>query len=621
MRVLLILPPMTQLNAPYPATAFLTAFLRSRGVECRQADLAIELVSRLFSREGLEQVGAGLTGRAAAGWFAAIQPYLPTIDPALRFLRGQDPTLALRIAGRHFLPEGPRFRILAEMGEHESLSWAFGALGAQDQAKYLATLYLSDLSDLVRRFADAHFELSRYAEKLSLSAPTFAPLQRALRAKPTVVDRMLAELTEAALEQCKPDLVGITAPFPGNVYGAFRIAQTVKRLRPAARTVLGGGYPSTELRELKEPRVFDYFDYVVLDSGEAAMLRLVEHLRGERSAEQLRQSFVREGRRVAFKNDATSAPIPHRGLPAPTFDGLPLDRYLSVFDTLNPMHRIWSDGRWNKLMLAHGCYWSQCTFCDTRLDYIERYSPAPAEKLVDRMEAMIRETGQSGFHFVDEAAPPALLKALAERILARGLSVTWWGNIRFDKYFTPEVCGLLARSGCVAVTGGLEVADDRLLKLIRKGVSVEQVARVTRDFADAGIMVHAYLMYGYPSQTAQETVNALELVRQLFAAGCIQSGFWHRFALTCHSPIAADPKAFGITLLPEPRATFARNEIPYRDPVKCDHDRLGCGLRKALFNYMHGVGLDANVRTWFEGRVPRPAVPANFIARALRRRE
>src|SRR6185312_10968974 len=169
------------------------------------------------------------------------------------------------------------------------------------------------------------------------------------------------------------------------------------------------------------------------------------------------------------------------------------------------------------------------------------------------------ETGQTGFHFVDEAAPPAALEALANRLIERGVVITWWGNIRFEKAFTPELCKLLARSGCVAVSGGLEVASDRLLALMKKGVTVEQVARVTRAFSTAGVMVHAYLMYGFPTETAQDTVDALERVRQLFAEGCVQSAFWHRFTATAHSPIGQEPKLFGIRLHREPAVTFARN--------------------------------------------------------------
>jgi hypothetical protein len=284
---------------------------------------------------------------------------------------------------------------------------------------------------------------------------------------------------------------------------------------------------------------------------------------------------------------------------------------------LNPMHRLWSDGRWNKLTVAHGCYWKKCSFCDVSLDYISRYDAATASTLADRIETIVKETGQTGFHLVDEAAPPKSLKALAAELQRRQLAISWWGNIRFEKSFTPALCQQLADSGCIAISGGLEVASDRLLTLMKKGVSVEQVARVTKAFSDAGILVHAYLMYGFPTQTVQDTVDALEYVRQLFEAGCIQSGFFHRFACTVHSPVGKDPAAYGVTLRPLPLVSFAKNDVGFIDPTGVDHDMLGVALKKAIYNYMHGIGIEQDVRSWFGGKVPRTTVPRHRIAQAL----
>jgi hypothetical protein len=178
----------------------------------------------------------------------------------------------------------------------------------------------------------------------------------------------------------------------------------------------------------------------------------------------------------------------------------------------------------------------------------------------------------------------------------------------------------LADSGCIAISGGLEVASDRLLTLMKKGVSVDQVARVTRSFSEAGILVHAYLMYGFPTQTVQDTVDALEYVRQLFAEGCIQSGFFHRFACTVHSPVGKNPAEYGIKLKALPPITFGSNDVEFIDPTGVDHNAMGKALNKALYNYMHGIGLDANVRSWFDIKVPKPTVPRDFIAKALSRR-
>ena len=494
MRVLSLIPPMTQLNTPYPSTAYLTGFLRSRGVAAVQEDLALALVLRLFSRAGLlavrECIHALPVKRRSPrvqAFDRSFERYLATMEVAVAFLQGRDPSIGHRIGSRNFLPEGSRFEALdayVDADGGDPLAWAFGALGVQDRARHFATLYLNDIADVLREAVDPRFEFVRYAESLAQSQASFDPLAQALAEPLNLIDRVLRDLSLEAVARHAPHVVLVSAPFPGNVYGALRIAQAIKRHDPAIITVLGGGFVNTELRELKEPRVFDYFDYVTLDDGERPVLALLEHLRGERPQQQLVRTFLHTAEGVRFI-DAAEPDIPFAEAGTPTWDGLPLDRYLSLLDMLNPMHRLWSDARWNKLTVAHGCYWKKCSFCDTSLDYISRYEAVAAETLVDRIETIIAETGQTGFHFVDEAAPPKALKALAEELARRRREISWWGNIRFEKSYTPALCAQLADSGCIAVSGGLEVASDRLLTLMQKGVSVEQVARVTHAFADA----------------------------------------------------------------------------------------------------------------------------------------
>jgi len=629
---------MTQLNTPYPSTAYLTGFLRSRGFTATQEDLALGLVLELLSSHGLRRLEETITRKRAQGskrgarlgaqtaHFLRHGPrYLATIDPVIAFLQGRDPTLAHRIVSRQFLPEGARFESLQAFdtgGGEDPLAWAFGALGTQDRARHLATLYLNDLADVLREAIDARFDFVRYGEQLAASQASFDPLSRALAAPHNLIDATLDRLTRDALQRHAPDLVLISVPFPGAVYGALRIAQSIKAERPSLPIALGGGYVNTELRELAEPRLFDYVDFVTLDGGERPLLALLEHLRGERPRDRLVRTFVRDGAEAGVVRyvNAAEPDVPFAETGTPSWEGLPLSRYLSLLDMLNPMHRLWSDGRWNKLTVAHGCYWKQCSFCDVSLDYISRYETAAASVLVDRIDRIVAETGQTGFHFVDEAAPPKALKALATELLRRQRAISWWGNIRFEKSFSPSVCQLLADSGCIAVSGGLEVASDRLLALMKKGVSVAQVARVTRAFSDAGILVHAYLMYGFPTQTVAETVDSLEYVRQLFQEGCIQSGFFHRFTCTVHSPVGLNPAEYGVTLVPPEPGRFARNDISFVDPSGVDHAALGRCLSTALYNYMHGVALDRDVRDWFRDvmkRPPRSSVPPDFIARAL----
>ncbi len=616
-RILLITPPLTQLNTPYPATAYIKGFLRQYDYEVTQADFGIELVLKLFSRPGLTRVFKAIADQNillsdnSKRMIRLQRFYLDTIEPTIRFLQNTDTTLAQQICYNGFLPEASRFD---QVGD---LEFAFGAMGINDKARHLATLYLEDLSDLIKATVCPHFGFSRYAEKLALSATSFDPLENALTAAPNLVDEMLLEILAEKMQQVNPAVVGFTVPFPGNLYGALRCAQYIKKIYPPVKTLMGGGYPNTELRSLNEPRFFKYIDFVTLDDGEGPWLKLLEYLQGQRSVDRLQRTFLLQNDQVTYQNGCQDANIPHTEVGTPDYSDLPLPKYLSVIEVMNPMHRLWSDGRWNKLTVAHGCYWKRCSFCDVTLDYIARYETAPATLLGDRIETIIAQTGQTGFHFVDEAAPPLALRDLALELIRRGIKITWWGNIRFEKTFTPDICRLLAASGCIAVSGGLEVASDRLLAKMEKGVTIAQVARVTEGFTQAGIMVHAYLMYGFPTQTVQETIDSLEVVRQLFGHNVIQSGFWHRFSMTAHSPVGKNPEKYGVKKIGPPPGNFADNDLWHDDPQGCDHELFGAGLAKAIYNYMHGIGLDEPLSFWFDFKVPRTLVAPHLIGQAI----
>lgn len=615
--ILLLTPPFTQLNTPYPATAYLKGFLNTKNISAFQMDLGIEVILELFSKEGLSNVFKHAE-RAQSDFsensqriFTLKNDYIITIDGVIAFLQGNNPTLARQICSGNFLPEAFRFNQLDDM------EWAFGNMGMQDKAKHLATLYLEDLSDFIVECVDENFGFSRYAERLGRSANSFDELYTELQTETTYIDAITLKILENRIKQVKPKLVLISVPFPGNLYSAFRCAQFIKANFPEIKISMGGGFPNTELRDLKDARVFEFFDFITLDDGELPVELLYGFCHSELVSEpDFKRTFLLENNEVIYKNNTTKSDYKQSEVGTPDYSDLLLDKYISVIEIANPMHSLWSDGRWNKLTMAHGCYWGKCTFCDVSLDYIKIYEPIAAKILVDRMEEMIAQTGENGFHFVDEAAPPALMREVALEILKRKLVVTWWTNIRFEKSFTQDLCLLLKASGCIAVSGGLEVASDRLLELIKKGVTVEQVAKVTHHFTEAGIMVHAYLMYGYPTQTIQETVDSLEMVRQLFQLGVIQSGFWHQFAMTAHSPVGLNPEEFGVT--PQlNEITFANNDIQFTDKTGINHDKFSFGLKKSLFNYMHGICFDYDLQDWFDFKIPKTKIHPDFIENAI----
>lgn len=612
----LFTPPFTQLNTPYPATAYLKGFLNTKQIATFQADLGIEVTLAIFSQKGLTalfaQVDANqtLSDNAVRIW-ALQDAYLQTIDAVVLFLQGKNPTMAHLICQRGFLPEAGRF------AQVDDLSWAFGSMGIQDKAKHLATMYLEDLSDFIAECIDEHFGFSRYAERLGRSASTFDELYQALHQPLTYIDKIMLDILAQHIERLQPQLVAMSVPFPGNLYAGLRCGQWIKQHHPEIKVAMGGGFPNTELRSLSDSRVFEMLDFITLDDGEAPVESLIAYIEGHKTLPELKRTFACVDNQVTYFNNAACADYRQGQVGTPDYSDLWLDKYIAAIEVANPMHRMWSDGRWNKLTMAHGCYWGKCTFCDISLDYIKLYEPITAQLLCDRMEELMAQTGNNGFHFVDEAAPPALMRELSLEILRRKLVVSWWTNIRFEKSFTRDLCLLLKAAGCIAVSGGLEVASDRLLELIQKGITVAQVARVNKHFTEAGIMVHAYLMYGFPTQTAQETIDSLEMVRQLFSLGILQSAYWHQFAMTAHSPVGMEPEKYKVVKETTAIGSFANNDIVHSDPTGADHESFSFGLKKSLFNYMYGLCLDDPLQKWFEAKVPKTKVPPDYIAKAL----
>ena len=614
--IFLFTPPFTQLNTPYPATAYLKGFLKTKNIDAFQADLGIEVTLRLFSKEGLQnlfnaiEIGEEVSSNISR--ILALQAsYVNTIDTVIKFLQGKSPTSATLIANRNFLPEAERFAQL------DDLNWAFGSMGVQDKAKHLATLYLEDISDLIVACIDPHFGFSRYAERLGRSANSFDELYDELKKEYTFIDNILIEVLAEKMMALQPNLVCISVPFPGNLYTSLRCGQWIKKHYPDCKIAMGGGFANTELRSLSDERVFEFYDFITLDDGEAPIENLIKYVNGSIELQELKRTFTMVDDALQFINNTACTDYKQGQVGTPDYSDFFLDDYISAIEVANPMHSLWSDGRWNKLTMAHGCYWGKCTFCDISLDYIKLYEPITAALLCDRIEEIIAQTGHNGFHFVDEAAPPALMKALSLEIIKRKLVVVWWANIRFEKSFTRDLCILLKMAGCIAVSGGLEVASDRLLRLIDKGITVAQVAKVNQHFTEAGIMVHAYLMYGFPTQTAQETIDALEMVRQMFETGVMQSAFWHLFTMTAHSPVGLNPEKFKVQKVSEAIGSFANNDIDHIDPTGADHETFGFGLKKSLLNFMHDACLEEPLQFWFDFKVPKTSIDPNYIASVL----
>ena len=616
MKILLIIPPFTQINTTYPSITQLSGFLNSKGYNSESLDLSIKVFLRIFSEKGLKEIFNSVKNfndENSERLYILKNQYISKVNSVISFLQGQNPNLAYTLAVDGYLPQGESF--FQEVDEEKS----FGELGIQDKAKYYCSLFIDDLTRFIQKNFDPNFGLSRYAEKIAVSLANFDPLLNELNKPFSLIEKFMQEEILKVLSNFDAEIICLSVPFPGNLLGALQTAKFIKSQYPEKTIITGGGYVNTELRKIKDYRIFDYIDFLTFDDGELPILNIIKNF--TENPEEKKWVRTISPQNEIFCNIDSPENINHNEMVAPSLKGINPDEYISMSEMLNPMHRLWSDGYWNKLTTAHGCYWHRCSFCDTSLDYIKRYSPAKAVTIVDWMEDLIKQSGKNSFHFTDEAAPPTLLRDIAIEILNRKLKISWWGNIRYEKTFTADLCKLLALSGCIAVSGGIEVANDRILKLINKGVSINQAVNVCANFTEAGIMTHAYLMFGFPTQTEPEIVDSLEIVRQFTESGLITSAFWHQFSLTYHSPVYYEKEKFEIKLINSPENNFANNDLQHKDKTGLNYSKYSFGLNKALYNFMHGNCFDWHSNQWFDFKMPKTSVKRNLVEKILSERE
>jgi radical SAM superfamily enzyme YgiQ (UPF0313 family) len=631
---LLIQAPFTQLNAPYPAVFYLRSFLESRGTACAVSDLAIKTIRSIFSRAGLKKIfedgeralSAGKLEKADAAtrenlarYLSSADAYVNQIDCLMAFLSGRLPDYRHALADPGRLPHGYRVERYLD------------GLEAPPEPAIVATLTLEDLADFITFTLDPDFALVRYAESKAASQPSYDPVLRAVR-ESYVIREFVRLLAKSCLAESPSPLVCVSVPFPGCLAPAIAILEEAKAA--GARTAMGGGYVSTELRFIRDRRFFDSVDFLCFDSGFNTLASIVDGI-AEDAIEDTplyRSMRVKAGKiRVegfppesapdyadASVYDFLSAPDEAERRASedseltrvfPDYAGLDLGDYLRLDDSGNPMHALWSNGTWLKCRLAYGCYWGRCLFCDGCLDYINHYRPAKAIDLHARMLAQAQALGAGGIHFVDEAAPVPLLLAFARENARTGRRLSFWGNTRFERLFTKDRAEFLSWSGFLAASAGIEAAGENGLGLSGKGLSMTDIVSACDALSGAGILVHAYLMYGLPDQTDADVMDSLEILRQMFRLGLIHSAFWHPFVLARHSPFYRDRFSRGDAIMP--KSDFALNDLDWRGSGKLA--RYSEGIEAALAAFMSGEDLDKPVGDWFDFKTPSVAIERDYV--------
>lgn len=641
MKVIIINPPMVQQNTVYPSGAYLSSFFKTLGCEVLWQDLNIKLFYEIFSESGLTRLFQLSENKALQMAEQAqhsgdevtafnIRRYISSKNNWIKWISFI--TDALCGCGKStrekeheflfspFVPRGNRMESFLMNLEREP---------CVDDINFLCTYALADLSDYITAVFDNEFSLIRYAESLSAEVPDFAKIIKQV-SSPFIENFYLPVMEkqkQTYLDFAGKDekiLVCISVPFAGTFVPALATASYLRSIfGNKAYVFMGGGYINTDLRNFKDKRLSDFVDALSFDRGYGSYKAFFDTYvnqtpqknvpvykmrflncpvikNGTKGTEQFEpiDPIWKDSELEKYENEITSQLVPD-------YHDIDFSVYPRLCDDKNPMHRLWTDGAWIKAYLAHGCYWHKCAFCDTKLDYVCSYKPVNAERLFNGLMETACEKDIYGVHFVDEALPPAVLKRFA-LLNARyyeeySKRLYFWGNVRFEKAFSKDLAAFLVYCGLGAVSAGLEVATEQGLKKINKGTDLDTIIGSCAAFKEAGVLVHAYMIYGFWYDTPQSIIDSMETLRQFFAAGLLDSSFWHKFVLT------KDSTAFDMI-----KNTWKGGK---------EFAKFGPGLEAALDSWMHGQKLDTKVTRWFNFEVPGPSIPKNLVEQSIEKYE
>lgn len=666
MKVVIIQPPIVQLNTPYPSGAYLQDFFKKLksfsnldsqlspaafelakkagyqidSVEWK--DLSIELFHRIFSKEGITQLFHNTKDKALKMALEAenqgdeitaynLRRYVLTKDAWINWI---DKIVALLVenkSGRETLHEFVRSAHVPRGNRMENYLANLNREVSVDDGYLLASLALADLADYITTVYDNNFALIRYAE--SICASDLSKEEILKTTDSPVLKDYLSPLVEnlintvSASQQEPSFLFCVSVPFPGTFAAAMFICKQLKStFGKNALITLGGGYVNTALRSVNQAELAAYIDCFSYDRGYSFYTELLANGLPAAAAYQTESVFGGETAQGKANQTKTCSTSKNRQElleienfmtknVAPDYTGIDFSKYPRLADDINPMHRIWSDGAWLKAYLAHGCYWHRCLFCDTKLDYVNCYKPVNIKNLYSSLLEQAKKSGVYGVHFVDEASPPKMLEDFAS--LNKDKALTFWGNIRFEKAFSRDLADILAKGGLIGVSGGIEMACGEGLSNINKGIDIKTLVHSLAAFKEAGILTHAYMIYGYYNETPQMLIDSAETLRQLFKAGLLDSSFFHKFTLTKHSTLFAEWEAGKHPDLHPifPKNSFTDYELHFKGEEKSE--KYGTPLSLAVNAWMHRKSLDKPVEKWFNFPMPKPTVQKNFVEKAL----
>jgi len=561
-KLALIFPPACDPTAPYPAVAALAGFLRPQGIEVLPIDANLEGFLALLQREPL----------------ALLRDRIERRISRLQRRRALDHQSQLE-----FLT---LLRVRGEAGAVPvGISTALDVLRTSERfydpgqyADAVATVSAS-LRVIAAAHAPMQLDFTAYRTPFALTTPD--EIARDADRERDPFDSYLTRDLVPRLRRAGVDAIGVSVCFPGQLVPAYSFALKLKAAFPEAHLVAGGPAITQVLLRLQGralAQALGAFDSAVVFEGEHTLLAVCRALAdGPGSPQALRRipNLVLRDPLLGARILPGPPAVDLRTLPAPDFDGLPLDRYLSPH-----------------LLLPYdptrGCYWGRCAFCHYGLAATgtARYRERAVNTVVEHMGALSLRHNTRFFYLSQDSVAPKMLCRLAEALAEAGLDLRWGTDLRPEPYLTRKRCQGLRRGGAVACSLGVESASPRVLRLIDKGIAPGRAATVVRNLARAGIAAEVMCFSDFPTETFTEAMATLGFIER--HAQHIAAFIVGRFELTHGSRVASDPTRFGLREMWTARGDELGTALFFaeRKPGKRVHERVR--LERALAQLASG---------------------------------
>ena len=519
MKVALLFPPQWYPSQPYLALPTLKAHLESRGHEVDQFDLNIECYDIFLSRKYLEHCTKIIRKRID-------DPTRATEDQEVR------PVYKDILSDTAFLQS-----ILNEVEDAKNV--------LKDENRFFQfdtySKAYTNLKIAMQLISYAHHPSRVDLDSFFMKGNPEENLSGILIATEDTVRNPFLHIFENHLIPKIPwndyGIVGLSIIHIGQVIPGLTLARQLRKLYPDLHIVVGGSVFNrhADLLDDKQELFKKFFHSLIVSEGELPLDQLVQHLKENKSLHTVPNLIHLEGEKV-IRNPKSEA-LPYEELVCPTFDQLPLEKYLMPYPVL-------------PYMSSRGCYWGKCTFCTHSFIYDSHYRKENEVRVAEELDHLSKKYKTKYFTFSDEAISPNAFNRMSKEILKRGVEMRSLGMLKFEssEKETPELFDDIYRAGFLMLFFGLESANDRILSVIDKGCDQETERAVLKHSSEAGIWNHLYLFFGFPTEEREEAEDTIKFTieNSEVESGIIHSVGQSIFALEKDSAIYHNPSKFKI---------------------------------------------------------------------------